>query len=58
MDKLNVNSLPRGKESAESMAQDVEGERIKKNIFKSMILISFILILEAVIYLARREFLP
>jgi hypothetical protein len=58
LSNVSIHPLPENRKNAESLAQEAETERIKKNIFKSLILISLILILELVIYLARREFLP
>lgn len=43
---------------AEIQAKDEANERIKKDIIKSLILISFILALEVVVYLAWKKFFP
>lgn len=43
--------------SADILAQAASYEAIKKDIFKSLILISLILILELVVYLARNKFM-
>lgn len=43
--------------SADILAQAASTEAIKKDIFKSLILISLILILELVVYLARNKFM-
>jgi len=52
---LDVATL-RHTKSAESMAQESSNVHTKKNILRSLIFIGFILILELVVYLARRDF--
>jgi hypothetical protein len=55
-DKISgTASIGQGKR-AESMAQAESGTGTKKNIIRSLILISFILILELVVYLAWNKF--
>jgi hypothetical protein len=47
---------PSASKKAEIQAKDASQARIKKDIFKSLALVSFILIIEVVVYLARNRF--
>ena len=55
-DKIAVPATFRHGKRAESLAQAEPGTGTKKNIMRSLILISFILILELVVYLAWSKF--
>lgn len=55
--KLSSATLTHGKR-AESLAQDDLATGNKKNIYKSLILVGLILILELVVYLAWNKFIP
>lgn len=50
----DLNSSSNKPKSAETSAQDAYQPNIKRDLFKSLILVSFILCLELVIYLARK----
>lgn len=54
-EKVDLATIRHGK-SAESMAQGAPNVHTKKGIVRSLILISFILILELVVYLAWNKF--
>ena len=55
-DKITVSATLSHGKRAESLAQEASNEGTKKNIIRSLILISFILILELVVYLAWNKF--
>ena len=55
-DKITLLATPSHGKRAESLAQEASNEGTKKNIIRSLILISFILILELVVYLAWNKF--
>jgi hypothetical protein len=54
--KLDLPATTRHNKKAVSMAQDALTVDTKKSIFRSLILIGFILILELVVYLAWNKF--
>jgi hypothetical protein len=52
--KVETPKLSASKKAAE-LAKEVSEARIKKDIIKSLILVSFVLIVEVVVYLARNQ---
>jgi hypothetical protein len=54
--KTSTLATPRHGKKAESLAQEEGRPNIKKGIFRSLILISLVLILEVVVYLAWIKF--
>ncbi|MGA3291794.1 MAG: hypothetical protein ABSC49_01455 [Candidatus Microgenomates bacterium] len=56
-DKISSPATVRHEKKAEYLAQDGSASKTRKNILRSLILISFILFLELVIYLAWSKFM-
>lgn len=52
-----VGFKAKGIKRADLLAQDADGQTIKKSIIKSILVVSFILILELVIYFAWNKFI-